>query len=82
VPGGPCQRVRVWVRAALIAAAWLELTPPDEHTNYAQSLPSLTYVTCECVHSAMIVLVVWLDVSAPSVSRQSLQSCQGSGNLP
>lgn len=41
VPGGPCQRVRVWVRAALIAAAWLELTPPDEQSNCTQSFPSL-----------------------------------------
>jgi len=70
VPGGPCQRVRVWVRAALIAAAWLELTPPDEQICCAQSLPSLAHVTCECVHLAMTVLVVWLDVSVPTVSRE------------
>lgn len=69
MPGGPCQRVRVWVRAALIAAAWLELTPPDEQIYCAQSFPSLAHVTCECVHPAITVLVVRLDVNAPTVSR-------------
>lgn len=69
MPGGPCQRVRVWVRAALIAAAWLELTPPDEQRICTQSFPSLAHVTCLCVLLAMTALVVWLDVSVLTVSR-------------
>lgn len=38
MPGGPCHRVKVWVRAALIAAVWLALTPPAEHMLYNVSL--------------------------------------------
>ena len=69
MPGGPCQRVRVWVRAALIAAAWLELTPPDEQIYCVQSFLSHAYVTHECVHVTMTVPVIWLDVVVPTVSR-------------
>lgn len=31
--------------------------------------PSLAHVIYECVHPAMTVLIVWLDVSVPTVGR-------------